>query len=556
MPKAIELLNQGRDEELWQMCCGFLSLNIGEFMDIQKRLMLKQLELLNNCPLGEKIMRGAKPKTIEEFRQLVPLTTYKDYCPELLEKNEDLLPAKPAEWVHTSGRSGEYPCKWVPLTPEFLQQMSVVSFGIAIISTSKDWKDTSQVVKCPRIINAVAPRPYMSGALAKMLDLQCPSKFMPPLEGMDNLSFEERIQLGFRQSLSQGLDGFCGLSLVLVKVGEKISQASNKASILPLIKQPKAVARLLKGLLKSKLAGRPILPRDLWNIKGILSGGLDSWVYRDKIKELWGRYPLDVYCGTEGGIIATQTWDYDGMTFVPNLNFLEFIPEEELIKWEMDHSYRPETLLLDEVEVGQNYEIVITNFHGGAMTRYRPGDLVRISSQRNEKLGINIPQMVFEQRIDGMLDFVVVRLTEKTIWQAIENTGIPYEDWTAYKEPGQQLLKLFVELKDGQAIEATEIASAVHGNIMNTNNADLDADSPLRDDFASTIDFKVEVTVLPSGSFANFMAQRQAKGADLAHLKPPHVNPSNEVLTELMGEIEEIEVVKTKTATKAREIAV
>jgi hypothetical protein len=555
MPKAIDILNQGRDEELWQMCCGFLSLNIREFMDIQKRLMLKQLELLNNCPLGEKIMHGAKPKTIEEFRRLVPLNTYKDYCPELLEKKEDLLPGKPAEWVHTSGRSGEYPCKWVPLTPEFLQQMSVVSFGIAIISTSKDWKDTSRVVKCPRIINAVAPRPYMSGALAKMLDLQSPSKFMPPLEGMDNLSFEERIQLGFRQSLSQGLDGFCGLSLVLVKVGEKISQASNKASILPLIKQPKAVARLLKGLLKSKLAGRPILPRDLWNIKGILSGGLDSWVYRDKIKELWGRYPLDVYCGTEGGIIATQTWDYDSMTFVPNLNFLEFIPEEELVKWEMDHSYQPETLLLDEVKVGQNYEIVITNFHGGAMTRYRPGDLVRISSLRNEKLGIDIPQMVFEQRIDGMLDFVVVRLTEKTIWQAIENTGIPYEDWTAYKEPGQQLLKLFVELKEGHAIEAAVIASAVHGNIMNTNNADLDADSPLRDDFASTIDFKVEVTVLPSGSFANFMAQRQAKGADLAHLKPPHVNASNEVLAELMGEIEEIEVVKTKTATKAKEIA-
>jgi len=555
MPKAIELLNQGRDEELWQMCCGFLSLNIGEFMDIQKRLMLKQLELLNHCPLGEKIMRGARPKTIEEFRRLVPLTTYKDYCPELLEKNEDMLPAKPAEWVHTSGRSGEYPCKWVPLTPEFLQQMSVVSFGIAIISTSKDWKDTSRVVKCPRIINAVAPRPYMSGALAKMLDLQSPSKFMPPLEGMDSLSFEERIQLGFRQSLSQGLDGFCGLSLVLVKVGEKISQASNKASILPLIKQPKAVARLLKGLLKSKLAGRPILPRDLWNIKGILSGGLDSWVYKDKIKELWGRYPLDVYCGTEGGIIATQTWDYDSMTFVPNLNFLEFIPEEELIKWEMDHSYQPETLLLDEVKVGQNYEIVITNFHGGAMTRYRPGDLVRISSLRNEKLGINIPQVVFERRVDGMLDFVVVRLTEKTIWQAIENTGIPYEDWTAYKEPGEAVLKLFIELKDNSGMDEDAISKAVCQQLLNSDNDDY-TKSAAHDELEKMIDFKVEATLLPAGTFAYYTASKQAAGADLAHLKPPHVNPSDEVLTQLMREIEEIEVVKTKTATKAKETAV
>jgi hypothetical protein len=164
--------------------------------------------------------------------------------------------------------------------------------------------------------------------------------------------------------------------------------------------------------------------------------------------------------------------------------------------------------------------------------------------------------MVFEQRIDGMLDFVVVRLTEKTIWQAIESTGIAYEDWAAYKEPGQQVLKLFVELKDGHAVKEAEIVNAVHGHIMSANNEDLDADSPLRDDFASTIDFRVEVTLLPQGTFANFMAQRQAEGADLAHLKPPHVNPSSEVLSRLLGKTEEIEVVKTKTITKAKEITV
>jgi hypothetical protein len=395
----------------------------------------------------------------------------------------------------------------------------------------------------------------MSGALAKMLDLQSPSKFMPPLEGMDSLSFEERIQLGFKQSLSEGLDGFCGLSLVLVKVGEKISHASNKTPILPLMKQPKAFARLLMGLLKSKLAGRPILPRDLWKIRGILSGGLDSWVYRDKIKELWGRYPLDVYCGTEGGIIATQTWDYDSMTFVPNLNFLEFIPGEELMKWEMDHSYQLPTLLLDEVEAGQNYEVVITNFHGGAMSRYRPGDLVRITSLRNEKLDINIPQMIFEQRIDGMLDFVVVRLTEKTIWQAIENTGIPYEDWTAYKEPGEAVLKLFIELKDNSRMDEDAVSKAVYQQLLHSDNNDYTRSSA-HDELEKMIDFRVDTTLLPPGTFAYYTARRQAEGADLAHLKPPHINPSNEALAQLMGEIEEIKVVKAKTATKAGEIAV
>lgn len=523
------------------MCCGFLSLNISEFMGIQERLLLQQLELLNNCPLGEKLMRGARPETVEEFRQVVPLTTYKDYCPELIGKNESILPAKADEWVHTSGRSGEYPCKWIPLTPEFLQEMSVVSFGLVIISTCKDWGDTSQVIECPRVINAVAPRPYMSGAMAKMLDLQSPSKFMPPLDEMGNLSFEERIQLGFRQALSQGLDGFCGLSLVLVKIGEKFSQASSKTAILSLIKQPKAILRLTKGLLKSKLARRPILPRDLWNVKGILCGGLDSWVYKDRIKELWGRYPLDVYSGTEFGIVATQTWDYDSMTFIPNLNFLEFIPEDEQLKWEMDRSYRPKTLLLDEVEAGENYEIVITNFHGGAMTRYRPGDLVKITTLRNDKLGIKLPQMVFERRIDGLIDFNIIRFTEKAIWQALENAGIIYEDWTAYKEPGQQVLNLVLELKDGYQGKEEDIAAGVYEQLTKADDDEF-TQSAVHTDTLDMVGFSVKVKILPLGAFAKYTAHRQAEGADLAHLKPPHIQPSQELLTLLITKNQPIAV--------------
>ena len=100
MLKAIELLRQGRDEELWQMCCGFINLTIEQFMTIQKRLLLEQIELMSRCALGKKLMRGAKPETVDEFREQVPLTTYADYCPELLEKREDILPAEPIMWAH------------------------------------------------------------------------------------------------------------------------------------------------------------------------------------------------------------------------------------------------------------------------------------------------------------------------------------------------------------------------------------------------------------------------------------------------------------------------
>ncbi|OGO19132.1 MAG: hypothetical protein A2144_05970 [Chloroflexi bacterium RBG_16_50_9] len=549
MPKAVELLRQGRNEELWQMCCGFLNLSLNEFMAIQKRLLLEQMELLYRSQLGKKIMRGHKPETIEEFRQQVPLTAYADYCPELLEKKEDVLPVKPVMWVRTSGRSGEYPCRWIPVTPAGSHELSVLSYGIAMISSSKCWGDSSQFPELPRVFYTVAPPPYMSGAMAHFMEQQTPLNHMPALKQAEGMSYQDRIKLGFKQALSEGIDYFFGLSLVLAAVGDKLNQSSAKANIRQLLTRPKAMIRLTRGIIRSKIAGRQMLPRDLWSVKGIISGGLDSWVYRDKIKQLWGRYPLDVYATTEGAVIATQLWDYESMTFVPNLNFLEFMPEEEHFKWQMDRSYQPRTVLLDEVRPGENYELIITNFHGGPLVRYRIGDMIKITSMQNEKVGVALPQMVFERRADGLINFVVVQLTEKLVWQAIEKTGIAYEDWTAYKIPGESVLRVLIELKNGFQGDGPGIAAAIREQILKSGDGN-NGMSGVLEDLTDMVDFNVEVALLPFGAFANYMAQKQAEGVDLAHLKPPHLNPSDQVLSLLLGEREEV-IVVSKTRSEA-----
>ncbi|OGO18450.1 MAG: hypothetical protein A2Z15_02800 [Chloroflexi bacterium RBG_16_50_11] len=548
MPRAIELLRQGRNEELWQMCCGFLTLNIDEFMEIQKDLLLQQLQLLSGSPFGKKIMRGVSPQTIEEFRSLVPLTTYDDYCPELLEKREDVLPAKPEMWAHSSGRSGDYPCKWVPLSSAYVQQLSKILCGIGIMSCCKDWGDIPRIPHKLRLLYSVAPRPYISGTLADVLRMQMPLKYLPSLEKAEKLSYEERIAAGFKQGLNEGLDYFFGLSLVLVKVGEKLRESSRKINILRYLYQPGALWRLSRALIRSRLAGRPILPKDIWSLKGIIGSGVDSWVYKDKIRELWGKTPLDVYSCTEGGIIATQTWDYQGMTFVPNLNFLEFIPEDEFMKWQMDRSYKMKTLLLDEVQPGESYEIVITSFHGGSLVRYRIGDMVTITSLSNSKLGINIPQMAFERRVDDVIDFVFVRLTERAVWQAIEKTGVPYNDWIAFRNVGDTGLRILIEPGSGVNISEADLSQAIYNELT---KPDENAKTLIPGEYANMMDFKVHVSYLPQGTFNKYTAQRQAEGADLAHLKPPHINPSDRVLSILLNETDEtIVVTRTGKITK------
>ena len=71
-----------------------------------------------------------------------------------------------------------------------------------------------------------------------------------------------------------------------------------------------------------------------------------------------------------------------------------------------------------------------------------------------------------------------------------------------------------------------------------------------RDDFADMIDFKVEVNVLPQGAFAHFTEQRRAEGADLAHLKPPHINPSQRVLDLLTEKPAEVVRVSSETTSE------
>jgi hypothetical protein len=532
-----ELLEQGRTGELWQMCCGFLDLTLEQFMAIQKQLMLEQIGFLKHSALGRKVMLNVMPNTIEEFREQIPFTTYKDYCPELLEKREDCLPAKPARWMHTSGKSGEYPFKWIPVSQRAWEELTPVICAGRILASCKN-KGEVNIYLNAKLLFATAPAPYMTGVIACKMEEEFGFKYFPSPQDSEKLSFTERIDKGFWQALSEGIDGFYGLPSILLAIGERFKEGAGSVKPLKLLSRPRAFFRLARGVIRSKKAKRPMLPKDLWKLKAISSAGTDSIVYRKKIEEMWGLPPFDIYGGTESLVVAMQTWDRTNMTFIPNLNFFEFIPEEEHFKWQMDHSYKPKTVLLDEVKAGENYEIVITNFHGNALVRFKVGDMIKITSLRNEKTGVNIPQMAFERRADDLIDLGLLRLTEKIIWQAIENTGIPYRDWTARKEivDGNPTLNLYLELKDSHAAMEYNIAEAIFEQIQKLDDGFIHKDLDI---IEKLINLKpIKVTLLQKGAFGNYLAQRQAEGADLAHLKPPHINPSDKILTLLKANIE------------------
>jgi hypothetical protein len=528
MSKISELFKQGNYDELWQRCCGFIDLSLDDFMKIQRRLLLEQMELLRGCELGRQIFRGASPRSLEEFREMVPLTSYDDYAPFLLKRRMDVLPRKPILWQYTSGKSGEYSFRWAPVTARQLDELEPLVIALALLSSCNGRGDTA-FRKGDKVFYGMAPPPYATGTMARVFPPGI-FRFLPPPEQAEMMSFEDRIRNGFDMALSEGLDICFAMSSLTVAIGQRLGQKNGRRSLKKLLANPKTLLRLAKGKLKARMAGRSILPRDIWPLKGLITFGIDGSVYREKIKQMWGRYPLDFHGCTEAPLIATQTWDYEGMTFFPHLNFFEFISEDEAAKSRQNPSYQPATQLMDEIKPGK-YELVITSFQGGPFVRYRLGHLVEITALRNDKLNIDIPQMVFLSRVDDQIDIAgFTRLSEKVIWQAIENSGLAYEDWIAHKETSQDCprLRLCIEPRQDNNSSAEEIAAAIHEELkkLDAPYAELESFTGLR---------PLAVSLLPQGAFKLYKMKQQAAGAELAHFKPPHINPSPAIIDYLVS---------------------
>jgi hypothetical protein len=531
VPELLDVLREGNPAHLWRRCCGFIDLDTDSFMTIQRQLFAEQVILLNQCDLGRKLLHGLSPKSIEELREKVPLTLYSDYVPYLSEKIEDALPEKPIRWMRTSGRSSEYAVKWVPLSGRTFRELGDL-FMAALIFASCGERGKVSLTEGDKFLYALAPPPYASGSLAHRMDKEDILQFLPPLDVAEKMEFSKRIEEGFKLGMSQGIDLLAAVATILVAVGDKFGQGG--INRLPaLIRKPKLLARMTGALVKSGMAGRRLMPKDIWKIKGLISTGTDSYVFREKIKEMWGRYPLDIYGSTESAILAMQTWDYNAMTFVPNLNLWEFIPESEHALWAQDRSCKPKTFFFNEVVPGERYVVVLTSFLGGPFVRYVMGDVVTVTALRNDKLNINLPQITFYGRSDDIMDFegyTHAFITEKMLWEAIARTGYEYVDWVARKEVIEDTprLHIYIEPKGAKKISAEKFTEGVQ--------KELEVLNPVYGDLEHYFGYKpLKITLLASGSFSHYMANRRANGADLAHIKPPHMNPRDPVMKILLG---------------------
>lgn len=528
------LINQGRVEEVWQRFCGFLDLTMDEFMAMQERLLHEQIQMMSISQLGRAFWGDHVPASTEEFRLRVPLTDYEDYLPYLSDRREDALSEKPVAWAHTSGRSGEF--KWVPYTARQFKLLGETMFTVAILSNARGRGDVRPRPGDTVVYNLPA-RPYTTGyalfSLAEIFDF----RFLPPIETTEAMTFEERIATSFKMALRTGVADVGSISSVLMRLAEGFASGANSVGFDRTMLHPVVLWRVGRAVLRSKIERRPLLPRDLWRIKGLVVGGTDTDIYRERLAEYWGCAPHESYGCTEApNVMATSIWTHHEMYFLPHVCFYEFIPEEEWVKTRQDAAYTPFTVLLDQVQPGKRYEVVITNFYGGAFLRYRTHDLVRFISASDEQNGIKLPAMIFDGRDGDIIDLAGFTgiIDEAMLWHALEDTRLPYEEWFVRKEVvsgGHPGLHLYIEMKSPVSDE--EIRDKVHRQLVQRN--------PFYGDLAKMFNYMpMTVTQVPRGTFLRYLRVQQAAGADLSHWKPRHINPPEGVRDAILGIVKDL----------------
>lgn len=448
-------------DQIWQEYCGFLDLSMNEFMQIQNRLMLEQIELYSNCELGKRIMKGKKPTTVDEYRHMVPLTLYEDYADILLPKVESALPAKPLLWIETTWEGGKNPVKVAPYTESMIRCYKNNLVACMILSTSGQ-KGHFSLRGGENFLYGMAPLPYITGIVPHVISGELSINFLPPTQEAEVMSFGERNKIGFKMGMQKGVDLFFGLSSVIVKMGDSFASGSGSGRGINVFKNtPKMNYRLIKAWIKSKQEKTPIMPKDIWTLKGLICAGTDTACFKKKIEHYWGVKPLEMFGGTEPACIATETWSKNGLVFFPDVCFYEFIPKSEMEANLKDPSYVPNTYLLDELVAGNEYELVISNLKGGAFARYRVGDIFKCLSLSNEEDGIRLPQFAYIDRGPTIIDIAgFTRISEATISEALKISKLDIDEWFAVKEFDEckrAFLHLYVEVSsDGMRSAMTK----------------------------------------------------------------------------------------------------
>lgn len=333
---------------------------------VYQRKLLKQIIKANaQCAYGKKYNFGAI-KTIQDYKSALPIVHYSDLYADIenmMDGQPNLLVSEEVQWFAKSSGTTNAQSKYIPVTSTYLTEGHLKCTWVAA-SVIYNEDPTAKLFANKNLIMGGSltslPKGITVGDISAIMLHHFPKigrRFATPdfeIALMDD--WDAKIKLIAMICSQEQVTLFGGVptwSMVLMKELIHHTGAENICDIWP-------------------------------SLRSYIHGGIGFEPYRSVFRKYMPSDKVvfrEVYNASEGYFAIQNEKDDDGMILLCDHQiFYEFIPYAQL-----SQEY-PDVLLLDEVELGYKYALVITNSAG--LYRYKIGDVVQIVSVRPYKIKV------------------------------------------------------------------------------------------------------------------------------------------------------------------------
>ncbi|MEA5427476.1 GH3 family domain-containing protein [Arcicella lustrica] len=259
---------------------------------------------------------------------------------------------------------------------------------------------------------------------------------------------------------------------------------------------------------------------EIWpNLEIYCHGGVSFEPYKKGFEKLLGRpiTYIETYLASEG-FLAYQTHPNSDMQLVLNNGiFFEFIPFNDR-NFDEDGSMvqYPETLMIDEVEEGKEYALLISTVSGA--WRYLIGDTIKFTNKKNAEIIITGRTKHFLSLCGEHLS---VDNMNKAIELACKNFNIDVREFTVVGKRLEETFGHHWYVGTDDKVDAQDLLKFIDETLCKIND-----DYPVERKHALK---GLEITVLPVKTFYDFM---ESKGKTGGQHKFPRVLKKKELIAE------------------------
>ncbi len=342
-------------------------------------------------------------KSYNDFNRAVPLNEYEDLKPwieKIQQGGRDVLWPGKVNWFAKSSGTTADKSKYIPLTTEAIR-FNHVKGGKDLMAIYYNRFPQSRVFAGKSLIVGGSLSENFAGAhagdLSAVLIHRMPEWLqffrVPSRQVITMADWEKKIDAIVQTCLHENLMSISGVPTWIMMILKRALEVSGKKNI-----------------------------AEVWpELELFVHGGVSFTPYRHEYNRLIGKpiNYLEAYNASEG-FFAFNDFEEEGMLLHIGAGiFYEFVPLEEL------QNEKPQALLLQEVETGKNYAIVISTTTG--LWRYMPGDTVSFTSVNPYRLIITGRTKSF---INVFGEEVMVHNTDKALAETCAQLKCSVTDYT------------------------------------------------------------------------------------------------------------------------------